>query len=138
LARLEVRSANRSRSRATSGGQDAHAAGPRTAASWPQSSAAASPRPSRGSPPDRPRSTAQLRGLAAELLVQLPFGGALEDPGDLGQQVGSACRELAQRGHRGAVLGGRKLAPPRVMHRRAVQFRHGDPVSLRPLIDHAF
>ena len=35
LARLEVRSANRSRSRATSGGQDAHAAGPRTAASCP-------------------------------------------------------------------------------------------------------
>jgi hypothetical protein len=35
---------------------------------------------------------AQVRGLPDERLVELPLTRALEDPGDLGEQVGPAAR----------------------------------------------
>ena len=91
---------------------------------------------------DRPRVgpglAAQPHGLARERLIQLALAGALEDPGHLGQQVGPAARQLAQRGHRGALLGAAQLAPPRPAPRLALELGDEQPVSLRALIDHAF
>ena len=50
----------------------------------------------------------RLGGTAArrtgQRLVQLAFARSLEDPGDLGEQVGTAARELAELGHRGGLL----------------------------------
>jgi hypothetical protein len=37
-------------------------------------------------------------------LVQVAVGCALEDPGDLGGQIGPPARELAEFGHRGVLL----------------------------------
>jgi hypothetical protein len=87
-------------------------------------------RHARGSPPaapllhpcgDRlpvgPGIAAQLRGLAAHL------GGAFENPGSLGQQVSAPGGEIAQRSHRGIVLGSREFSPPHMMHRLAVRLR---------------
>jgi hypothetical protein len=45
-------------------------------------------------------------------LVELALRRSLEDPGHLGQQVGSAARELAQRGRRGSLLVTGERAPP--------------------------
>ena len=47
---------------------------------------------------------AQVRSLPGAWLVQVAFGCALEDPGDLGEQVGPPARELAEFGHRGVLL----------------------------------
>ena len=47
---------------------------------------------------------AQLRGLPGEWLVQFAFGCTFEDPGDLGEQIGSPVRNLAEFIHRGVLL----------------------------------
>jgi hypothetical protein len=47
-----------------------------------------------GSPPGRPGVTAQLRGLPRQRLIQLALRGALEDPGDLSQQVSPGMEPL--------------------------------------------
>jgi hypothetical protein len=52
----------------------------------------------------RTRQAAQLRGLLTEWLVQFAFGCTFEDPGDLGEQIGPPALELAEFGHRGALL----------------------------------
>jgi hypothetical protein len=44
------------------------------------------------------RQAAQVRCASGEWLVELPIARALEDPGDLGEQVGPACGDLAERG----------------------------------------
>ena len=62
----------------------------------------------------------------------------LEEPGDLGQQVGAAARELSQRSHRGGFLVFGQLTPLSAMARLPRQLGDEEPVSLRPLIDHAF
>ncbi len=81
---------------------------------------------------------AQTCGLACERLIRLALAGAVEEPGHLGEQVGPAAGELAQRGHCGTLLGGGEIAPLRVMARLAVQLGDEEAVSLRTLIDHAF
>ena len=45
-----------------------------------------------------------MRGLPGEWLVQFAVGCTLEDPGDLGEQIGPPARELAEFGHRGVLL----------------------------------
>jgi hypothetical protein len=94
--------------------------------------AARSREPSRCAPPpcgDRlpagPGIAAQLRGLAADL------GGAFENPGNLGQQESAPGGEIAQRSHRGIVLGSREFSPPHMMHRLDVQLRYDATVSFR-------
>ena len=75
--------------------------------------------------PVGPGIAAQLRGLAADL------GGAFENPGNLGQQESAPGGEIAQRSHRGIVLGSREFSPPHMMHRLAVQLRYDGTVSFR-------
>ena len=107
-------------------------------------------RPRRGGPPAPPlldprrdrlrvsaRLAAQRRGLADERLIELALAGALEDPGDLGQEVGAAARQLGQRGYRGGLLVASELMPPRPVPRLPRQLRDEDPVSLRASIDHS-
>ena len=55
---------------------------------------------------------AQPGGLARQRFVRFPLGRPLEDPGDLGEQVSPATRELAEPGHRGGLLVAAQLAPP--------------------------
>ncbi len=81
---------------------------------------------------------AQHRRLTRQRLVQLALTRALEDPGDLGEQVSAGTGELAELGHRGGFLGCGELASLRVMARLAVQLGDEQPVSLRALIDHVF
>jgi hypothetical protein len=50
------------------------------------------------------RQAAQLCGLPSKRLVQLAFGSAFEDPGDLGEQIGPPARELAELCYRGILL----------------------------------
>ena len=52
----------------------------------------------------RTRHAAQVRGLPGAWLVQFAVGCALEDPGDLGEQIGPPARELAEFGHPGVLL----------------------------------
>src|SRR6266566_8848280 len=82
--------------------------------------------------PGRPGIAAQLRGLAADL------GGAFENPSNLGQQESAPGGEIAQRSHRGIVLGSREFSPPHMMQRLAVQLRYDGTVSSRDAIDHRF
>lgn len=79
-----------------------------------------------------PGLTAQVRSLPGERLVQLPFRGALEDTGDLGQQVGPAARDGAEPGYRGGFLVSGERAPLRVMPRLAGKLGHDHPVSGGP------
>ena len=58
-----------------------------------------------------PGLAAQHRSLPLERLVQLSLGRAFQDPGHLGQQVGTAARELAQRRDRGGFLVFGQLTP---------------------------
>ena len=64
--------------------------------------------------------------------------GALEEPGDLGEQICPAAGELAQFGHCGGLLGGGELAPLRMMPGLVVELREEDPVSLRAVVEHVF
>ena len=82
-----------------------------------------------------PRST---RGLHYERLIELALAEALQDPGNVGQEVGSASGQLTELGHRGGVLSLGQLSPPGVMPCGAVQLGNQDPVSLRTIIEHAF
>jgi hypothetical protein len=77
-----------------------------------------------------PGLAAQVRGLPGERLVQLPFRGALEDPGHLGQQVGPAARDGAELGHGDGFLVSGERAPLRVMPRLAGKLGHDHPVSV--------
>ncbi len=70
-----------------------------------------------------------MRGLARERLVEFPRGRALEDPGDLGEQIGPAVGELTELGHRGALLVPGQFAPPSVMPRRTGEL--GDEYTVR-------
>src|SRR6266487_153157 len=82
--------------------------------------------------PAGPGIAAQLRGLAADL------GGAFENPSKLRQQESAPGGEIAQRSHRGIVLGSREFSPPHMMQRLAVQLRYDGTVSSRDAIDHRF
>ena len=97
------------------------------------------PAPALGDPSrDRLRVGARLAAQACSLtgkrLVQLTLGRALEDVGDLGQQVGPTARELPQCRHRGGFLVRGELASFRVMLCLAVKLGDEDTVSLRALI----
>ncbi|SRR6266851_1464329 len=81
---------------------------------------------------------AQPRGLPGQRLIQVALGRALEEPGHLGQQVGPAAREIAQRGHRGGLLVAGELPPPGTVAGLPRELRYQDPVSLRTIIEHAF
>jgi hypothetical protein len=61
-----------------------------------------------------------VRGLPGEWLVQVAVGCTFEDPGDLGEQIGPAARELAEFGHRGVLL---VLGLARAIGRGAVRSR---------------
>ena len=74
---------------------------------------------------------AQICGLPGERLVQLSLRRSLEDPGDLGQQVGAAGCELTELGHRGGFLVLGELSPFRVMPRLAGELSHDHPVGVR-------
>ena len=65
--------------------------------------------PSRDPSPGR---AVQLCRLPGQRLVKLPLAGALEDPGNLGEQVGPASGELAQLPHRGRVFRPGQVASP--------------------------
>jgi hypothetical protein len=73
-----------------------------------------------------------------ERLVQLPLARALDDPGDLGQQVSAPCSELAQCGHRGGLLVLCEIPPPGAVLGLAEQLGDKNKVSFRAFIDHAF
>ena len=75
---------------------------------------------------------------ARQRLIELALGRALEDPGDLGQQVGPAARELAELGHRGGFFIAGELPPAGPVPSLARELGDEDPVSLRAIIDHAF
>jgi hypothetical protein len=77
-------------------------------------------------------------GLPVQRLGQLPLGRALEDPGDLGEQVGAPGGQVPQLGHRGIVLGLGEVPPPGVALRCAHELCGEDAVSFRRIIEHAF
>jgi hypothetical protein len=81
---------------------------------------------------------AQSRGLPGERLAELAFGRALEDPGNLGQQVTPPARQRAELGHRGGFLAAAELTPPGPVPGLPRQLRDQDPVSLGPHIAHTF
>jgi hypothetical protein len=112
--------------------------GPRTAAGSRRPSGAAPRRSRPVSRPGRPGLAAQHRRLTRQRFIQLTLTFALEDPGDLGQQVGPAARQLPQGGHRGGFLVAAQLTPPCPVTRLAVKLGAEQPVSFRLLIDHAF
>jgi hypothetical protein len=66
------------------------------------------------------------------------LGRALEDPSDLGQQIGKARGQRAQLGHRGGLLIGGQFPPAGPVAGLARQLGDEDTVSLRTPIDHAF
>jgi hypothetical protein len=74
---------------------------------------------------------AQLRGLPLERLAGLAFTGALQDPGDFGQQIGAPGGELAEFGHGGGFLGPGELPPPGVTSGCAGELGDEDPVRAR-------
>jgi hypothetical protein len=75
------------------------------------------PDPRRDRPRVGPGLAREHRGLAGQRLIRLALTRALEDPGHLGQQVGPAARELAQRGDRGGLFVAGEVTPPRVVPR---------------------
>ncbi len=81
---------------------------------------------------------AQSGGRSREGFIKRPLGEAFGNPGDLGEQVGPAARELAQRGYRGGLLVRGELTPLRVMLRLAVELGDENPVGLRASVDYAF
>jgi hypothetical protein len=74
---------------------------------------------------------AQVRGLPGQWLVQLALGCALEDPGDLGEQIGLPARELAEFGHRGVLLVLGELAPSGMVPRGPGELGDEDAVGVR-------
>jgi len=56
--------------------------------------------------------TAQPRDAPGQRLIKSTLRCALQDPGHLGQQVGPAAGELAERGHRGGLLVDGEFTPP--------------------------
>jgi len=81
---------------------------------------------------------AEPGGLADERLIRLALACALEDPDDLGQQVGATSGELAERGHRRGLLVAGERAPLRAAPGLPRQPRYQDPISLRAIIEHEF
>jgi hypothetical protein len=71
-------------------------------------------------------------------LIVTALGRALEDPGDLGEKVGAAARELAELGHRGRFLAAGQVAPAGPVAGLAGQLGDEDTISLRAIIDHTF
>ena len=74
---------------------------------------------------------AQGGGLAGERLIVPARGGALEDAGYLGQQVGPACGEFAEFGHRGGLLVAGEVAPSGVVPGGSGELGDQEPVSSR-------
>jgi hypothetical protein len=89
-------------------------------------------------PPGQPRPRGTAAQRPGQRLTQLALRRALEDPGHLGEQIGSAGRELAQRGHRGSLLVCGEVLPPGAVPGLTCQLRDEDPVSIRPFIERAF
>ena len=56
--------------------------------------------------------TAQPRDAPGQRLIKSTLRCALQDLGHLGQQVGPAPGELAERGHRGGLLVAGEFTPP--------------------------
>lgn len=81
---------------------------------------------------------AQGGGLAGERLIVSALGGAFEDAGHLGQQVGPADRERLELGYRGGLLAAGEFAPLRPVPGLPRQLRNQDTVSLRARVDHTF
>jgi len=71
-------------------------------------------------------------------LVQLALREAFHHPGDLGEQVGPAAREVPQDGHRGGLLLAAQFTPPSMMPGLVPEPGDEDAVSCRALIGHAF
>jgi len=78
-----------------------------------------------------PGLAAQIGRLPGKRLVKFSIGGALKDPGDLGQQISPARCELAELGHRGGFLVPGQLTPSDVMPCRARELRDEDAVGVR-------
>jgi len=74
---------------------------------------------------------AQVRSLPGAWLVQVAFGCALEDPGDLGEQIGPPARELAEFGHRGVLLVPGQLAPSGMVPGSPGELGDEDTVAVR-------
>jgi hypothetical protein len=74
---------------------------------------------------------AQGGGLSGERLVVPALGGALEDSGHLGQQVGPACGKFAEFGHRGGLLVPGEVAPSGVVPGGSGELGDQEPVSSR-------
>jgi len=84
------------------------------------------------------RFAAQHRGLPGERFVHLSLARSLEDPGDRGEEVGTAVSELPELGHRCGFLGVGELAPLRPVTRLAVNLSDEKAVRLRAFADHVF
>jgi hypothetical protein len=74
---------------------------------------------------------AQGGGLPGERLIVPALGCAFEDAGHLGQQVGPACSEFAEFGHRGGLLVRGEVAPAGVVPGGSGELGDQEPVSSR-------
>jgi hypothetical protein len=74
---------------------------------------------------------AQGGGLSGERLIVPALGGALEDSGHLGQQVGPAYGKFAEFGHRGGLLVLGEVAPSGVVPGGSGELGDQEPVSSR-------
>lgn len=81
---------------------------------------------------------AQNGRLTRQRLVQLTLRSTLEQAGHLGQEVGPAGRELAQRGCRGVFLICGEHTPLRPEPGFAGELSYEYPVCLRATIGHVF
>jgi hypothetical protein len=72
-----------------------------------------------------------LRGLPGERLIGPARGRALEDAGHLGEQVGPACGEVAEFGHRGGLLVLGEVALAGVVPGGSGELGDQEPVSSR-------
>ena len=86
----------------------------------------------------RERQHPGVRRPAGQGFVQFTLTRALEDPGDLGQQVGPPGGEPAELGHRSGFLVAIQLTPPGAVPGLSGELSHENPVSLRAIIDHGF
>ena len=72
----------------------------------------------------------QLHGPASERLIQPALGRALQDAGDLGEQIRAPDRELGQLGDRGGLLIRGQITPPGVTPGGARDLGDEDAVSI--------
>ncbi len=74
--------------------------------------------------------------MAGERLMWAALARSLEDADNLGEQVSPPGRQLAERGHRGVMLGAGQVPPSRMVLGFAEQFSDQEPV--RCALAHSF